>query len=174
MAAKPIERFVKKQIAEQGGWDRIVERIASGETVADVARGLKRPDGLPPSRNFVSMLLHADPQRSARVKAAHLEGASAMVDDAIHRVETAQADRDSTNLAKVQAEFKLKVAGLKDREQWGEAKQQVNVQVNVEGMHLDALRHRQLNKQTVAPELSSGTVVHAPETQELAVVQEIA
>jgi len=28
MAAKPIERFVKRQIAEQGGWDRILERSA--------------------------------------------------------------------------------------------------------------------------------------------------
>jgi hypothetical protein len=26
MAAKPIERFVKKQIQEQGGWYRIKER----------------------------------------------------------------------------------------------------------------------------------------------------
>ena len=32
MAAKPIERYVKKQIADQGGWPRILERIASGET----------------------------------------------------------------------------------------------------------------------------------------------
>src|SRR5439155_24439118 len=75
MAAKPIERFVKRQIQDQGGWPRILERIASGETVADVARSLRKPDGTPPSRNFVSLLLHADPVRSAQVKALRPEQA---------------------------------------------------------------------------------------------------
>src|SRR2546427_411059 len=42
MAAKPVERFVKKQIADQGGWPRILERIASGETLTAIASTLRR------------------------------------------------------------------------------------------------------------------------------------
>lgn len=142
MAAKPIERFIKKQIADQGGWPRILERIASGETVADVARTLLKPDGQAISRNFLSTLLHADPERSASVYKARDEGSDAMVDQGLHLVDSAQADRDSINKAKVQAEMRLKVAGFVNRERWGEAKQAVNVSVNVASLHVDALRHR--------------------------------
>lgn len=142
MAAKPIERFVKKQIADQGGWPRILERIASGETVADVARSLKRPDGQEISRSFLSNILHADPERSQAVLKARSEGADAMVDHGLHLVDIAQADRDSINKAKVQAELRLKVAGFVNREQWGESKQAVTVSVNVANLHVDALRHR--------------------------------
>jgi len=142
MAAKPIERHVKRQIAEQGGWPRILERIASGETVADISRSILRPDGVSISRSFLSNLLHADPERSAQVKLAHVEGASAMVDEAIHLVDRAPVDRDSVNKAKVQSETRLKVAGFLDRTQYGEAKQAINVNVSVNSLHVDALRHR--------------------------------
>lgn len=144
MAAKPIERYVKKQIQDQGGWPRILERIASGETVADVSRTLLRPDGKHIDRSFLSRLLHHDPERSALVSQARKEGASAMVDHALHIVDTAPVDRDSVNKAKVMADLRVKVAGYIDREQWGEQKQQVNVQVNVADMHLDSLRHRMI------------------------------
>lgn len=142
MAAKPIERFVKRQIQEQGGWPRILERIASGETVADVARTVLKPDGQPISRNFLSTLLHADPARSAQVYRARDEGSDAMVDDGLHLVDKAQSDRDSIAKAKVQAEMRLKVAGFISRERWGETKQAVTVTVNAATLHVDALRHR--------------------------------
>jgi hypothetical protein len=143
MAAKPIERYVKRQIAEQGGWDRILERIASGETVSQIARGIMRQPGGPSiSRSFLSWLLNKDPERSAKAASARTEGASAMVDDALHLVDSAPADRDSINKAKVQAEMRVKVAGFIDRAQWGETKQDVHVQVNMADVHLDALRHR--------------------------------
>ena len=141
MAAKPIERFVKQQIQEQGGWPRILERIASGETIADISRTLQRTDGKPISRNFLSQLLHADQERSAKVKEAQIEGASAMVDDALHLVDSARPDRDSINKAKVQGEIRLKVASLRDREQWGD-RAQVQVSINVASLHLDSLRTR--------------------------------
>jgi len=142
MAAKPIERYVKRQIQEQGGWPRILERIASGETVAGIARTILRPDGVSISRNFLSMLLHADPERSALAKLAHIEGASAMVDDALQLVDRAPVDRDSVNKAKVQSETRLKVAGFLDRTSWGEQKQAINLNVSVNSLHVDALRHR--------------------------------
>lgn len=143
MAAKPIERFVKKQIQEQGGWARILERLGSGETVADIARSLKRPDGIPPSRNFLSMLLHADAERSKQVEALReREAPDALVDGALHDVEAAAVDRDSVNHAKVKADLKLKVAGFMSRARWGERPTQVNVQVNANEFHLEALRHR--------------------------------
>ena len=127
-----------------------MDRIASGETVADLARQiLKTPQGPCISRNFLSMLLHADPERSARIKQAHLDGAAAMVDDALHIVDTATPDRDSVNKAKVRADLRVKVAGLKDREAWGERPQVVvNNQLSHTEYHLDALRHRMIEAST--------------------------
>src|SRR6266550_9017549 len=144
MAAKPIERFVKRQIQEQGGWPRILERIASGETVADVSRTLVRPDGQPISRAFLSRLLHADAERSQAVLKARDEGADAMVDEGLHLVDSASQERDAIQKARVQADMRLKVAGLVSRERWGESKQAVNVSVNVASLHVDALRHRKI------------------------------
>lgn len=161
MAAKPIERHVKRQIAEQGGWPRILERIASGETVAAIARTILRPDGVSISRNFLSTLLHADPERSAQAKQAHIEGASAMVDDAIHLVDRAPVDRDSVNKAKVQSETRLKVAGFLDRTNWGEQKQSVNVSVNVNSLHVEALRHRVI--EAVMPAVEAQVTEGSPE-----------
>lgn len=142
MAAKPIERYVKRQIQEQGGWPRILERIASGETIAAIARTLLRPDQVAISRNMLSMMLHADPERSAQVRVAQIEGASAMVDQGLQLVDGAPCDRDSVNKANLQAQLRLKVAGFIDRAAWGENKAGVNVSVSVNAMHVDALRHR--------------------------------
>lgn len=195
MAAKPIERYVKQQIKAMGGWEALEDRIASGETIADLARLILRaPQGPCISRNFLSTLLHQDPERSARIKQAHIQGAAALVDDALYIVDTAERDRDSVNKAKVQAELRVKVAGFKDRESWGEQKQQVSVQVNVADIHLDSLRHRMIENSRPlaaalhqvlpieAKQLGSGSspadsesaALHTSETQELAVVQDSA
>jgi len=146
MAAKPVQRYVTQQVKALGGWDALVDRIASGETVADLSRLILRAPGGPCiSRNFLSMLLHADPIRSARIKQAHLDGAAAMVDDALHIVDSTLPDRDSVNKAKVRADLRVKVAGLKDREAWGEKPMQLTVnQFSHADYHLDALRHRMI------------------------------
>lgn len=141
MAAKPIERFVKKQIQEQGGWDRILERIASGEKIAGIARTLYRPDGPAIDRSTLSHMLHRAIEMP-RVVEAQKEGASADAEHAVLGVEDAPLDRDAIQKAKVVADVKLRYAGLVDREKWGETRQAVNVQLNVTEFHLDALRHR--------------------------------
>lgn len=142
MAAKPIERFVKKQIAEQGGWERILERIGSGESISAIAQTFRRPDGDAISFAFFSRLLHQDPAREAPLADAKRLRAEAWADQALAHADNVTPDKDHVAKARVVVDTRLRLAGLADRAQYGEAKQQVNVQVNVEGMHLDALRHR--------------------------------
>ena len=144
MASKPIERHIKRQIAERGGWERILERLASGETVTDIARTFTRPDGQAISRSFLSNLLHKDPERSQLAYKAKVEGASAMVDHALRIVDSAPIDRDSIAKAKVMADMRVRVAGFLDREQFGERRDGMTVNVNMASLHLDALRHREL------------------------------
>lgn len=144
MAAKPIERYVRRVLKERGGDDYIVETIASGTSVADIARSILRPDTKQPiSRAFLSRVIHSTPELSQRVFQAHKESAGALVDQALDIVDNAPLDRDGIQKARVQSETRLRVAGLKDRENWGERKADVLVQLNVGEMHLNALRHRE-------------------------------
>lgn len=144
MAAKPIERFVKKQIQEQGGFGVLVERIASGVPISRLAQEFKRPDGKSISRGLLSAILHQDEERSKRIHAARLDGAHALADHALEVVRDAPLDRDAIQKAKVVADVDLRLAGLWNREDYGEAKHTVAVQVNVNDMHLSALRHREV------------------------------
>ena len=155
MAAKPIERHVKRQIAEQGGWPRILERIASGETDYEVSQTLIKPEGLPVSRSWFNTLLHHNVPRE-QINAARREAGGARVDHAIEIAKTAPRDRDAIQKAKLIIDTDLRVAGFLDREQYGEAKQQVNVSVNVNSLHVDALRHRVVEASRPMEAIDSG------------------
>ena len=141
MAAKPIERFVKRQIQEQGGWPRILERIASGETYSQIARSLKRPDGEGISFAFFRRLLHQDPAREALIREAKRIRAEAWADDALAKSDAPMATQVDVGKARVQIDARLRLAGFADREQYGERKQ-VEVAGGVAVWHVDALRHR--------------------------------
>ena len=142
MAAKPIERFVKKQIADQGGWPRILERIASGETYTKVAESLKRPDGQGISFAFFRRLLHQDPTRAPLIVEAKRIRAEAWADDALLKSDAPMTSQMDVGKARVQIDARLRLAGFADREQFGERKQDVNVTLNMADIHLDSLRHR--------------------------------
>jgi hypothetical protein len=142
MAAKPIERFVKKQIAEQGGWPKILDRIASGETYTKIAESLKRPDGQGISFAFFRRLLHQDPARNPLIADAKRIRAEAWADDALLKSDASMATQTDVGKARVQIDARLRLAGFADREQFGERKQDVNVTLNVADIHLDSLRHR--------------------------------
>lgn len=144
MAGRRIEQFVMQQIREQGGWAVLLTRIASGESIAAISRTLFRPDKIAIDRSTLSHMLHRDPERSKLVDLAQEESGSAHAEGSLLVIQDAPLDKDAIQKAKILADAKLRYAGLVDRKRWGESKQQVNVQVNVEGMHLDALRHRTL------------------------------
>jgi hypothetical protein len=168
MAAKPIERHVKRQIQEQGGWPRILERIASGDTDYEIAQTLPKPDGTPISRSFFNTLLHHNVERQV-INDARREAGGARVDHAIEVAKTAPHDRDAIQKAKLVIDTDLRVAGFLDRETYGEQKQQVNVSVNVNSLHVDALRHRVVEAvrpiaDVVAREIASSTVPRVCET----------
>jgi len=145
MAAKPIERYVKRQIAEQGGWDRILERIASGETYTKIAESLKRPFVDPATGKdhisfaFFRRLLHQDPTREPAIREAKRIRAEAWADDALLKSDATMATQTDVGKARVQIDARLRLAGFADREQFGERKQDVSVQINMADVHLDAL-----------------------------------
>ncbi len=70
MAACKVRRHVLRQVEAQGGWAVFADRHAQGESIADLARTLRRPDGRAISRNFLSGIVHATPEREALFMAA--------------------------------------------------------------------------------------------------------
>jgi hypothetical protein len=142
MAGKHVERFVKKQIAKEGGWERVKERYASGETIAALARTFLKPDGTHISRQFVYRLIDQVPGLLAELQALKPQCAASIFEKSVGIADDMPADRDCVLRDKAKADIYLKVAGLMDREQFGEQHRGVNVQVNLGEYHLNALRHR--------------------------------
>src|SRR2546430_5088989 len=70
MAACAVRRHVLRQVEAQGGWAVFADRHEQGESIADLARTLRRPDGRAISRNFLSGIVHATPEREALFMAA--------------------------------------------------------------------------------------------------------
>jgi len=146
VAAKPIERFVKRQIQEQGGYERLCARYASGETVVGMSKTFPRPDGPAIDRSTLSNLIHRwcrlAPENQARWDAAERDHADSRGERAIHVLEESAVDRDSIQKAKALSDANFRYAGLRGRERWGETKPSISVTVNAASLHADALRHR--------------------------------
>lgn len=143
MAAKPIERFIKKQIAEQGGWPRILERYASGEAISKLAQTFLRPDtGLPITRQFLYRLIGQVPGLLQQFQALKPQCAAAVFEKGLAAADDMPADRDAVLRDKAKADIYFRGAALIDREQFGDSRVGVNVTVNVASLHVDALRHR--------------------------------
>jgi hypothetical protein len=157
MAAKPIERFVKQQIQDQGGWERILERIASGETYTQVAGSLKRPDGAAISFAFFRRLLHQDPQRQDAIVEAKRIRAEAWADEALEKSDAKMLTNVDAARARVQVDTRLRLAGLADRENYGERKADVSLNITVTSLHLDALRQRTVVPSEIAQDLAVQT-----------------
>jgi len=140
MASRPLESFVKQQIEAQGGWDACVfERIEAGETQTDVAHSF----GV--SQGWLSRLIHKDPDLTQRFNAARRSRARVYAEEAKTLADTVPADRDAIAKVREQIGVRRWLAAVDDRDTFGEQQPQVNVQVNVEGMHLDSLRHRMVD-----------------------------
>jgi hypothetical protein len=70
MAAQRITNHAKKQIAAQGGPIVIVERMRAGETLAEIARTIFRPDGRAISKRLLDGIMGKHPgMRAAMAKA---------------------------------------------------------------------------------------------------------
>jgi hypothetical protein len=72
-------------------------------------------------------------------------------------LENVKADRDHINKAKAQSDLRTWLASKYDRATFGNDAAQVNVQLNMGQLHLDALRRRAVPAMvTAAPALPAG------------------
>ena len=136
MPGMPFRRDLKLRIAKAGGWERVIERIADGETVAAIAREFKC------SRSFFSRMLHEDEARSALAKAARVEAMDAWADEVKEIADNVPPERDHIQKAKLQIDSRLSLAASFAPETYGKKADAPQVHLTINQLHIDALRQR--------------------------------
>src|SRR2546425_11841087 len=137
MAANPIKQKLLGDIEQAGGWEKVFERVASGESQTAIAASL----GV--SQGFFSRVIHLDAERVRAFREAKRLWATTLVERTGDLVNNVKENRDSIAKVREVAAHNRWEAGKWDRELFGEDKGDVNVNVtNIAALHVDALRHR--------------------------------
>lgn len=131
MAGTPFKKVVRERIRVKGGYSPIFERIASGETLTSIAKDFDC------SRQFLRKLLTENEKLATIFHNSQRDAAHALVDDGMQILDDSAVDRDAIALAKARAEYRKWLAGMYDKETFGEKAQ--GVQLNIGQLHLQAL-----------------------------------
>lgn len=161
IAGSPLKRSMivelTRRAAEAGEGaapeDVVCALVASGETLIEVARRLEQDTGLPISPGIVGAWMNADPKRKAALAEARKQSAPILAEQAMEILDDVDEDRDAIAKAKAQADLRTWLASKYDRQTFGNDAAQVNVQLNLGQLHLDALRQRAAITATTAPML---------------------
>lgn len=143
MAGRKKLRTFEQRIEEEGGDSVILDRVVAGETHKSIANSY----GI--SVTQLRRWFHAgrtsphptDPHpRSVAYKEAKLMSAESLADEAGEILDTAQpATSAEASIVKARADYRWRLAGIRDREQFGDAPPQVAVNVSLGDLYLEAL-----------------------------------
>lgn len=144
MAGRPLLRKLSREIAERGGDSVIMEKIRDGQTMGSIAAefGVSRP--------MIYQWIHkgGEEREKAWELAKKLSGESLVEDGMRILDDLAEEDRvmppetSEVTLAKARSEYRRWLASVRNRDEFGKKGGDVNVQVNLHDMHLDALRNK--------------------------------
>ena len=145
MAGKELKKQILKDVADNGGVDWLYDQIASGVTVADMARKYEC------SRSYISRSLNSIPEYKTAMEGAREEAADALVEEGLEMVDKL-SEKSSTNeiaATREKVNFRKFMAGSLNQNKYG-TRPQNNVTISIGDMHLDALR--KVNSQMAALE----------------------
>jgi len=115
-----------------GGEEKIFDDISSGVSIMEIARRLEVSEGA-----FYAWT-ETTPKRSGEFTRARARAAHALAEQGLSIVDS--ADVVSANLANVRARYRQWLASKWNQQAYGEQKQQIAVQVNMNQAHLMASR----------------------------------
>src|SRR2546426_6306062 len=140
MAANPIKQKLLADIEQAGGWEKVFERVASGESQTAIAASFGVTQG------FLSRVIHLDAERVRAFREAKRLWAITLVEHTGELVKNVKENRDAIAKVREQASHAGWEASKWDRDLFGEDKGDVNVNVlNIAQWHIDALRHRTID-----------------------------
>ena len=135
MAGKALKKRILTDVAANGGADWLFDQIASGVTVAEIARQYGC------TRSYVSRALHTVPEYKAALEGAREEAADALVEQGLEMVDELSGDSSSNEISatREKVNFRKFMAGSMNQNKYG-TRPQNNVTISIGDMHLDALR----------------------------------
>jgi len=145
MAGKALKKRILTDVASNGGADWLYDQIASGVTVAEMARQYGC------TRSYVSRALNSIPEYKVALEGAREEAADALVEQGLEMVDELSGDSSSNEIAatREKVNFRKFMAGSMNQNKYG-TRPQSNVTISIGDMHLDALR--KVNSQMAAIE----------------------
>lgn len=133
MAGQPIKRQMLADIEQAGGFQNILERVCSGESLTAVARGF----GV--SRKLLVNTLYKDPKQKELLQGARKERGEALAEQALEIIDNVDESPNAISKAREQANLRKWLAGCDNPEMFGQ--KQAPIQINVGDLHIDALRN---------------------------------
>lgn len=145
MAGKALRKRILSEVADNGGADWLYDQIASGVTVAEMARQYGC------TRSYVSRALNSIPEYKVALSGAREEAADALVEQGLEMVDQLGSASTSNEIAatREKVNFRKFMAGSMNQNKYG-TRPQNNVTLSIGDMHLDALR--KVNSQVAAIE----------------------
>ena len=135
MAGKALRKRILTDISNSGGADWLFDQVASGITVAEIARQYGC------TRSYVSRAINSVPEYKVALEGAREEAADALVEQGLEMVDELSGDSSSNEIAatREKVNFRKFMAGSMNQNKYG-TRPQSNVTISIGDMHLDALR----------------------------------
>ena len=143
MAGKALKKKILTEIADNGGAEWLHDQIASGITVAELARQYGC------TRSYVSRAINSIPEYKTAMEGAREEAADALVEQGLEMVDKLDGSSTSNEIAatREKVNFRKFMAGSLNQNKYG-TRPQSSITLSIGDMHLDALR--KVNSQMAA------------------------
>jgi transposase-like protein len=153
MAGKALRKRILTEVASNGGADWLFDQIASGVTVAELARQYGC------TRSYVSRSLNSVPEYAAALSKARGEAADALVEQGLEMVDGLSGASSPSEIAatREKVQWRKFMAGSMNQERYG-TRPQSNVTLSIGDLHLDALRKFSADMKRVNSEAEAATI----------------
>ena len=153
MAGKALRKRILTEVASNGGADWLFDQIASGITVAELARQYGC------TRSYVSRSLNSVPEYAAALTKARGEAADALVEQGLEMVDGLSGASSPTEIAatREKVQWRKFMAGSMNQDRYG-TRPQSNVTLSIGDLHLDALRKFSSDMKRVNSDAEAATI----------------
>jgi hypothetical protein len=153
MAGKALRKRILTEVASNGGADWLFDQIASGITVAELARQYGC------TRSYVSRSLNSVPEYAAALSKARGEAADALVEQGLEMVDGLSGASSPTEIAatREKVQWRKFMAGSMNQDRYG-TRPQSNVTLSIGDLHLDALRKFSADMKRVNSDAEAATI----------------
>ncbi len=153
MAGKALRKRILTEVASNGGADWLFDQIASGVTVAELARQYGC------TRSYVSRSLNSVPEYAAALSKARGEAADALVEQGLEMVDGLSGASSPTEIAatREKVQWRKFMAGSMNQDRYG-TRPQSNVTLSIGDLHLDALRKFSSDMKRVNSDAEAATI----------------